>query len=177
MVTIDQVIAEHYPTLNQRRLSGPIIKSVLRHLVHEQAFQEFAAEYPYLHGIEFIEQVLEYFHCSYAVNDRQRENIPITGKVVIIANHPLGSLDGLVLLKLVHEVRSDVKIVANGLLMTIPPLYKQYTELCEPGDVVFLDFNVDPAFNNCIDGLVIVDTHKLKMQKRKRYMEETILVS
>jgi hypothetical protein len=59
----------------------------------------------------------------------------------------------------------------------IPPLYKQYSELCEPGGVVFLDFNVDPAFNNCVDGLVIVDTLKLREKKRKRYMEGTILVS
>lgn len=122
MFTIDQVIAEHYPTLNQRKVSGPIIKSLLRRLVHEQAFLEFAKEYPHLNGIEFVEQVLEYFHFSYAVNGRQRENIPITGKVIIIANHPIGSLDGLALLKLVHEVRSDVKIVANDLLMSVTPL-------------------------------------------------------
>jgi len=41
---------------------------------------------------------------------------------VIIANHPIGSLDGLALLKMVSEVRSDVKIVANDLLMKLPPL-------------------------------------------------------
>ena len=63
----------------------------------------------------------------------------------------------------------------NNLGTAVPPLYKQYTELCEPGGVVFLDFNIDPAFNNCVDGLVIIDLHSLKEQKRKRYMEETIL--
>ena len=122
MFTIDQVIAEHYPNLNARRMSGPIIKSLLRHLLHERAFLDFAEEYPHLHGIEFIEQVLDYFHFSYAVTDRQRENIPSFGKVIIIANHPIGSLDGLALLKLVHEVRADIKIVANDLLMAVEPL-------------------------------------------------------
>jgi putative hemolysin len=95
---------------------------MLRKLLHEQAFIEFAENYPHLHGIEFIEQVLEYFRFSSIVSDRQRENIPASGKVIIIANHPIGSLDGLALLKLVHEIRSDVKIVANDLLMSIPPL-------------------------------------------------------
>jgi hypothetical protein len=33
----------------------------------------------------------------------------------------------------------------------IPPLYKQYSELCEPGGVQFIDFGSDPAFNNCVD--------------------------
>ena len=69
-----------------------------------------------------------------------------------------------------------LKSLLANLGTTVPPLYKQYTELCEPGGVVFLDFNIDPAFNNCVDGLVIVDIKKLKEAKRKRYMDETILV-
>ena len=69
-----------------------------------------------------------------------------------------------------------LKSLLANLGTTIPPLYKQYTGLCEPGGVVFLDFNIDPAFNDCVDGLVIVDTKKLKEVKRKRYMDETILV-
>ncbi|MCB1616672.1 MAG: lysophospholipid acyltransferase family protein, partial [Pseudomonadales bacterium] len=48
--------------------------------------------------------------------------IPISGKVVIVANHPIGSLDGLALLKLVGEVRKDVKVVANEVLSALSPL-------------------------------------------------------
>ena len=40
---------------------------------------------------------------------------------MIIANHPIGSLDDLALLKMVYDIRSDVKIVANDLLMAISP--------------------------------------------------------
>ncbi len=122
MFTVDQVIAEYYPTLNDSKICTSVIKPVLRHMLHEQAFLDFAEEYPHLQGIEFVEQVLDYFHFSYSVSDRERENIPATGKVVIIANHPIGSLDGLALLKLIHEIRSDVKIVANDLLMSLDPL-------------------------------------------------------
>ena len=53
----------------------------------------------------------------------------------------------------------------------IPTLYKQYSELCEPGGVQFLEFGVDPDFNHSIDGLVLVDTTKLSAKKRKRYLE------
>lgn len=122
MFTIDQVVNDHYPALNHRRISGPLIKSLLRRLLHEEAFQAFAERYPHLRGIEFIEQVLGYFHFSFALSDSDRENIPASGKVLIVANHPIGSLDGLALLKLVHEIRSDVRIVANDLLMAIEPL-------------------------------------------------------
>jgi putative hemolysin len=122
MFSVDQVIAEHYPALNERKITASLVKRVLKRLLHEQAFIDFAEEYPYLQGIEFVEQVLEYFNFSYTVSDRERENIPPVGKVVIIANHPIGSLDGLALLKLIHEVRSDVKVVANDLLMSLEPL-------------------------------------------------------
>lgn len=122
MFTVDQVVSDHYPTLHQNRLFQPVIKPALQYLLHEQAFIEFAEQYPHLHGIEFIEQVMDFFHFSYVVSDREKENIPSTGRVVIIANHPIGSLDGMALIKLVHSVRSDVKILANDLLMAIHPL-------------------------------------------------------
>ena len=52
----------------------------------------------------------------------------------------------------------------------VPTLFKQYTELCESGGVQFLSFSVDPDFNNCIDGLVLVDLEKVKEGKAKRYL-------
>ncbi len=42
--------------------------------------------------------------------------------MVLVANHPIGSLDGLVLLRAVAAVRPDVKVVASQLLTYIEPL-------------------------------------------------------
>lgn len=122
MFTIDQVVTDHYPALHNAKIGGPLVKNLLRRLLREEAFHDFAARYPHLRGIEFIEQVFDYFQFSFAVSDTERENIPPSGKVMIIANHPIGSLDGLALLKLIHATRSDVKIVANDMLMTIEAL-------------------------------------------------------
>jgi len=58
----------------------------------------------------------------------------------------------------------------------VPMLYKQYTELCEPGGARFLAFGVDPDFSDSIDGLIEVDLHRLHPRKRQRYLgcaEET----
>lgn len=122
MFTVDQVVTEHYPALWNSKLFNPVIRPFLQKILHEQAFNDFTAQYPYLKGIEFVEQVLDFFYFSYSVSDTDLSNIPSAGKVVIIANHPLGSLDGIALLKLIHSVRSDFKIVANDLLMAIPSL-------------------------------------------------------
>ncbi len=52
----------------------------------------------------------------------------------------------------------------------MPTLFKQYSELCETGGVVFFGFNIDPDFADCVDGLVMLDVEKLKSSKRKRYI-------
>jgi hypothetical protein len=56
--------------------------------------------------------------------------------------------------------------------MVVPTLYKQYTETYQEGGVHFLDFNIDPDFNHCIDGLVLADLDTLKPKKRARYMSK-----
>ncbi|MCT6698554.1 lysophospholipid acyltransferase family protein [Rheinheimera sp. 4Y26] len=124
MINVDQVVAQHLPQLQQKPWLEKPVKGALKHLLHEQEFSTFAARYPHLQGIEFIEQVLQYFHFSYAVRDNELERIPTQGRLVIIANHPIGSLDGLALVKLVHEVRPDVKVVANQLLSAVTPLHQ-----------------------------------------------------
>lgn len=52
----------------------------------------------------------------------------------------------------------------------VPTLYKQYTELCDPGGARFLAFGVDPDFNNSIDGLIEVDLARIRPKKRARYL-------
>lgn len=54
----------------------------------------------------------------------------------------------------------------------VPVLYKQYAELTDTGGTQFLGFNIDPEFNHCIDGFVVVDIDKMTDQKRSRYQLE-----
>ena len=52
----------------------------------------------------------------------------------------------------------------------VPTLYRHYVDLCEPDGVRFLGFGSDPAFGNCVDGLICLDLHRLKPTKRERYV-------
>ncbi|WNH50902.1 lysophospholipid acyltransferase family protein [Stenotrophomonas oahuensis] len=52
----------------------------------------------------------------------------------------------------------------------VPTLYRQYTDLCEPGGARFLAFGVDPDFSDSIDGLIEVDLQAIRPNKRKRYL-------
>ncbi|MEP6907081.1 MAG: lysophospholipid acyltransferase family protein, partial [Pseudoxanthomonas sp.] len=64
-----------------------------------------------------------------------------------------------------------LKVNLDSLGATIPMLYKQYTELCEPGGARFMAFGVDPHFGDSIDGLIEVDLHRIRSKKRARYLE------
>ncbi len=73
------------------------------------------------------------------------------------------------------DYREDFKRLKEALEMlgfSVPVLYKQYAEVCEEGGMQLMDFGVDRAFNNCVDGFIVVDLHKLKPSKRKRYIGE-----
>lgn len=123
MICVDTVISEKFPRIVERH---PHIRKTLsllfKYLFHEAEFKQFERDYPYLSGIDFVDKALEYFDFDYSVRAWERERIPVSGKVVIVANHPVGSLDGLALLKLVSDVRPDVKVVANELLYSLKPL-------------------------------------------------------
>ncbi len=123
MICVDSVIEERLPAIaaGSPRVRNTV-SALLRYLFHEAEFKQFERDYPYLQGFDFVDKVLEYFEFDYATSTLERERIPVTGRVVIIANHPIGSLDGLALLKLVGEVRRDVKVVANELLYSLAPL-------------------------------------------------------
>jgi hypothetical protein len=58
----------------------------------------------------------------------------------------------------------------DALGATLPMLYKQYTDLCEPGGARFLAFGVDAEFSDSVDGLIEVDLDRLRPKKRARYL-------
>lgn len=123
MFSIESVIQTQYPALaaKHKKILSPVI-AFLRTLFHETEVQQFEQRYLHLSGIDFVEQVLDYFDFTYSVSERDVVKIPPYGKIVIVANHPLGTLDGLALLKMVHKIRPDVKVVANQMLGTLNAL-------------------------------------------------------
>jgi putative hemolysin len=60
--------------------------------------------------------VIKELNISYEIDGEDLANIPKTGPVLVVANHPFGGIEGIVLAMLLSEVRSDVKILANHLL-------------------------------------------------------------
>ena len=124
MISVERSLYEKFPRLAEgvaKSLSRPMV-NLLRRIVCEEQVNDCLVRYGNYSGFEFIEHLLEGFDVSYSVANTDRENIPVDGPVVIVANHPLGALDALTLLQFVGSVRRDVRILANDVLMHLVPL-------------------------------------------------------
>jgi len=109
-------------SLNPQHKTAPWQLRVLKFLFREKEFQLLAKENRHLKGLDMVERVLDHFNLQCELTERDLEQIPSYGPVIVIANHPIGTLDGLALLHAVSLVRSDVKVVANRLLSNVESL-------------------------------------------------------
>ncbi|MNB96139.1 2-acyl-glycerophospho-ethanolamine acyltransferase [compost metagenome] len=118
MFSLDSVLDDLWPQARP----APWQKRLLSKVLHEEEFQQFAADHPHLKGLDMVEQVLEHLDILCTISSRDLEQIPEHGPLVIISNHPTGTLDGLALMYAVSRVRRDVKVVTNRLLTHLEPL-------------------------------------------------------
>ncbi len=123
MINIALSLTKRYPKVET--LPKPILLPfflAIQKIVHQNDINHFLKQHEHTGAFSFIESVLDYFNFSYKFSSNQIENIPASGRVVIIANHPLGALDAISLIHLVKQIRSDIKIVANDILASIEQL-------------------------------------------------------
>lgn len=82
-------------------------------------------------GGDPVRRIMRALDIRFRVSDADRARIPETGPLVIVANHPFGGIEGIVLLSLLREVRPDVKVVANRLFARIPEM-KEHALFVDP---------------------------------------------
>ncbi|WP_372999523.1 lysophospholipid acyltransferase family protein [Sulfurimonas sp.] len=116
MINVEKMITDKYPKFKNSKILKSTITKFSDSIVHQDEINEFVQKNAHLGSFEFIDNVLEYFDFNFLVSDKDIENIPSSGRVVIIANHPLGALDAFALIKLISRVRKDIKIIANDFL-------------------------------------------------------------
>jgi putative hemolysin len=108
--------------LKSNKIIGQSLILFLAKLIHLKEINNFIENQESKVGIDFIDELFESLDISYSVSAKDRLKIPSEGKLLVVSNHPLGGLDGLILLKMISEIRSDVKIIVNDVLMNIDNL-------------------------------------------------------
>ncbi|TVM36507.1 lysophospholipid acyltransferase family protein [Oceanidesulfovibrio marinus] len=93
---------------------------------------------------EFMSRVLESMGAAYTVPDSDMLRIPKKGPVVVVANHPFGAIEGVILGAMLKRAREDVKIMGNYLLGLIPELQDMIITVDNFGSADSLKKNIRP---------------------------------
>lgn len=75
-------------------------------------------------GQNFWDVIVERYGLSLDVIEGSLADIPANGPLVLIANHPYGILDGLMMGHILHKVRGDFRILANSVFRKAEDLNK-----------------------------------------------------
>lgn len=73
-------------------------------------------------GKEFFDSFVRVRDLKYIVFEEDLARIPKTGPFILVSNHPLGGIDGILMTKILTEIRPDFKIMGNFLLEKIEPM-------------------------------------------------------
>lgn len=130
MTDLNQDISVEKPfkisSVNQNRLSGRIKQLGLagvESLLGLKRCQSLYDELPVCNDVEdFSSRALGKLQVGYRVDSHHLERIPETGSCIVVANHPYGGIDGLVLINMISRIRKDFKVMGNFILSRVPQL-------------------------------------------------------
>jgi 1-acyl-sn-glycerol-3-phosphate acyltransferase len=116
LIDVEKAIASKNPGL-LKKIPGFLLR-YLKRIVHQDEINAFISSQAGVTGMDFIDRTIEFFGIqAKAVG---LENVPGTSRLIFVANHPLGGLDSLCLMQMIHNhIQPDPKILANDLLMNI----------------------------------------------------------
>ena len=101
---------------------GTFIGWLLMKLLKISTINKFYKRNKHLKDVDFLDKILEEFQIKFEIPEEDLKRLPKDGAYITVSNHPLGGIDGILLLKLMVEQRQDFKIIANFLLHRIEPM-------------------------------------------------------
>ncbi|MEX2444082.1 MAG: 1-acyl-sn-glycerol-3-phosphate acyltransferase [Alkalispirochaeta sp.] len=101
------------------RLPAVVVRGLER-VVHQRELRSFLREVDGCGGCEFVERALERLGITVEVTGA--ENLPVSPRFVMCANHPTGGIDGLLLMQLLCRRYGGLRVPANDLLLGLTGL-------------------------------------------------------
>src|SRR5688572_1483953 len=89
--------------------------------------------YAGLRSGNFIDRAIELLGVTIEVDVADLQHVPDSGPTIVVANHPTGALDGLVVAHALMRRRGDVRLLGNHLLARIPEM-RDWTIAVNPFD-------------------------------------------
>jgi putative hemolysin len=94
-------------------------------------------------------KILRLLDISYLIDSDDLGKIPDSGPLVVVANHPFGGIEGIILGDLLQRIRPDTKILGNYLLERIAPIRDSIIPVDPFGRRSSVAYNAG-NFRNCL---------------------------
>lgn len=129
LIDVQKVLADKNPAL-ARIIPGFIVR-YLKRIIHQEEINTFLKQHGHLDGLAFVDEVVNMFRPK--VTLRGLENLSSDGRFVVASNHPLGGLDGIVLMQAIGKVRPDIQFPVNDILLNIKNLQPLFVPINKHG--------------------------------------------
>ena len=128
-INIDNVLKEKSPGLY--KVLPRFIINWLKKILHEKDINQILKELEDKHEIEFINNGLK--KLGVKSEGIGTNNIPTKNGVILVANHPLGGLDGVAMIQQISNVRNDINFLVNDILTHINKLKPYFIPINKHG--------------------------------------------
>ncbi len=93
------------------------IINYLKKILHQNQINKVLSDNNSYQGLDFAQRMLDEFEIRTETDGE--ENIPENGKFIFVANHPLGSFDGIAFMTILGKRYGITKSVVNDLLLNV----------------------------------------------------------
>jgi len=128
-INIENVIYSKNPKI-LKYLPKFIIKYLVK-IIHQRELNETIYKHRDKFGLDFIDAALKDFNINVEINGI--ENIPPEGRCILVSNHPLGGMDGMIFFQAVGKIRKDLIFPVNDILLTLPALKSIFVPINKHG--------------------------------------------
>lgn len=106
------------------KLAGTVAEKALGLTLLDRLYEVARLPDPTVPGAadRFLERAFRVLKIDLDLPDGSLDRIPKDGSLLVVANHPFGAVEGLLLAAMLRRARPDVKFLANHLLGRIPEL-------------------------------------------------------
>jgi putative hemolysin len=129
VIDIEKVVASKSPRL-AKLLPGFVFR-YLKRIIHEDDLNMGLSKFGHKHGSEFIEDALSMLDVTYTIQGL--DTLDPNGRYLFASNHPLGGLDGIILIHALRKKYPAVKVPSNDLLMNITQLQENFIPVNKHG--------------------------------------------
>lgn len=119
-VDLNAVIASKSERL--AKFTPKFVVNWLKKVVHQDQLNQILDFSNGALDVEFADKVLQWLNVKSNVRFTDRGSLDPEGRYIFVSNHPLGGLDGLIMISVLGKLMGKIKFVVNDILLNVVPM-------------------------------------------------------